>query len=203
MKMLRAFIRDRAGGPAAEFALVLPLALLFLFGIIDVGRFMWEVNRAEKATQTGARWAVATDMIATDLAEYSFAIDGGIIQGDIIPPDAFPGVTCGNSGNCTCADDGTCDFGLTRDADAFDLLVGRMDDIKPDIGGDNVTVTYAYSGLGYAGDPNGSDVSPLVTVTVEDLDFTPLLGTFFGLSFNLPDLSYSLTLEDGQGDWSN
>ncbi len=203
MKVFRAYLRDNAGGPAAEFALVLPLALLFLFGIIDVGRYMWEVNRAEKATQTGARWAVVTDMIASDLAEFSFAINGGITQGDIIPESAFPGVICGSSGNCTCVSGGTCSFGLTRDPNAFNSLVGRMDDIKPDISNENVSVTYAYSGIGFAGDPNGSDVAPLVTVTVSGLNFTPLLGTFFGISFNLPDLSYSLTLEDGQGNTSN
>ena len=78
-----------------------------------------------------------------------------------------------------------------------------MDDIKPEIIGSKVSVNYAFSGLGYAGDPNGVDVAPLVTVTVSDLVFTPLLGALLGVSFNLPTLSYSLTLEDGQGDWSN
>ncbi len=203
MKTLRSFLRDENGGPAAEFALVLPIALIFLFGIIDVGRYMWEVNRAEKATQTGARWAVATDIIAEGLVDYSFAIDGGILQGDPIDGAAFPGVSCTDSGDCACAPGGTCDFGLSRNGNAFNLLVGRMDDIKPEIIGSKVSVNYAFSGLGYAGDPNGVDVAPLVTVTVSDLVFTPLLGALLGVSFNLPTLSYSLTLEDGQGDWSN
>ena len=43
--------------------MVLPLLLLFIFGIIDVGRLMWTWNRAEKATQMGARFAVVTDMV--------------------------------------------------------------------------------------------------------------------------------------------
>lgn len=204
MKKLHVFLRDNHGGPAAEFALVLPIVLLFLFGIIDVGRYMWEVNRAEKATQTGARWAVATDIIAEDLEEFSFAVDGAIIQGEPIPFDDFPGVICTHEGDvCECPDGKTCAYGLGRNGDAFDLLVERMDEIKPGIVGENVTVEYAYSGLGYAGDPNGPDVAPLVTVRLAGLDFTPLFGTFLGITFNLPDLSYSLTLEDGQGDWSN
>ena len=42
---------------------MLPLLILFLFGIIDAGRFLWEINRAEKATQVGARLAVVTDVV--------------------------------------------------------------------------------------------------------------------------------------------
>lgn len=203
MKNMRNFWKDTAAGPAAEFALILPIALLFLFGIIDVGRYMWEVNRAEKATQTGARWAVATDVIAQDLVDYSFAVDGGILQGEPVPEASFPGVICSASGDCECATDGGCDFGLTRNGNAFNALIGRMNDIKPDITGTNVTVSYSYSGLGYAGDPNGMDVAPMVTVSVANLQFTPLIGAMFDISLTMPDLSYSLTMEDGRGNWSN
>ncbi len=202
MKSLKRFFRDDGGGPAAEFALVLPLALILLFGIIDVGRYMWFVNATEKATQTGARWAVATDIIASDLVDYSFAIDGGILQGEPIPEGDFPGVSCTNAG-CECAEGGTCSFGLDADASAFSALVDRMNDIKADIGEANVIVNYRYSGLGYAGDPNGPDVSPIVTVQVRNLTFTPMIGALLGITFDIPDLSYSLTMEDGAGGFSN
>jgi TadE-like protein len=202
MNMLRRFTRDTSGGPAAEFALVLPLALIFLFGIIDVGRYMWEVNRAEKATQTGARWAVATDIIASGLVDYSFTVDGGILQGEPIPEADFPGVECDSTG-CSCANGGSCDFDLDANADSFNALVDRMNDIKVDIGAANVIVNYRYSGLGYAGDPNGPDVAPIVTVQVQNLAFTPLIGALLGITFNIPTLSYSLTMEDGAGGFSN
>ena len=70
--MPRRFLRDQDGASAAEFAMVLPLALLFLFGIIDAGRFMWEFNRAEKATQMGTRYAAVTNMVPSTLASTSF-----------------------------------------------------------------------------------------------------------------------------------
>ncbi len=61
---LRQMARSQSGSTAAEFALVLPLFLIMLFGIIDAGRFMWEFNRAEKATQVGARVAIVTNVLS-------------------------------------------------------------------------------------------------------------------------------------------
>ena len=55
---MRRLLRDRTGSGAAEFSLVLPLLILLLLGMIDTGRYMWEYNRAEKATQMGARFSV-------------------------------------------------------------------------------------------------------------------------------------------------
>ena len=200
MKLLRAFLTDENGGPAAEFALVLPVALLFLFGIIDVGRYMWDINQSEKATQTGARWMVTTGILIEDLAEYSFTTDGGILQGEPIDSTAFPGVSCSQNG-CDCAD---CDFdGETLDEDSFDALIERMSQIKPDIGADNVVVNYAWSGLGFAGDPNGPDVAPIVTISLVGMEFRPLLLQLFGGALTLPNYSYSLTMEDGYGSFSN
>jgi hypothetical protein len=203
MTFLRAFVADENGGPAAEFGMVLPLALIFLFGIIDIGRYMWDVNQSEKATQTGARWAVATGVLAGDLASYSFAVDGGILQGEPIDATAFPGVVCTATG-CGCISGGTCDFDAdTIDDDSFDALVERMSQIKPDIGADNVMVDYAWSGLGYSGDPNGPDVSPVVTVRLVDMEFRPMLLQLFGGTVTLPDYAYALTMEDGYGLVSN
>lgn len=206
--LLTRFARSTGAGPAAEFALILPLILIFLLGIIDVGRFAWELNRAEKATQTGARWAAATNVIASGLAGYSFAT--GVDQipaGTAVPASAFPGISCssnGTSATCTCL--GTCNFPTTVDQggqDAFNNLVDRMADIKPDIGAANVIVDYRNSGLGFAGDPNGPDVAPIISVRLRDLDFVPLTLMLFRGTIDLPDFSYSLTMEDGAGSWSN
>ncbi|MBY4637281.1 pilus assembly protein [Sphingopyxis sp. XHP0097] len=202
MSARRNLVRDTRAGPAAEFALVLPLIILFLFGIIDVGRFAWEFNRAEKATQTGARWAAATAIIPSGLANYSFATGTEQIPaGTPVPTSAFQGVTCTNAANCTCA--GTCNFSTAANTTAFNALVERMNDIKPDITGANVVVEYRNSGLGFAGDPNGPDVAPIINVRLQGMQFTPLTTAIFNGSFALPDFSYSLTMEDGAGSWSN
>lgn len=203
--MLRAFVACHRAAGAAEFALLLPLSMLFLFGIIDAGRFGWEINEAEKATQVGARWAVATDIVPSGLSSYSFAVSGGIDQGTVVPKTAFGGIWCSSDGTvtCTCDDTTACAFGTTAESTAFQNLVDRMAQIYPAIGAQNVRIDYDWSGLGFAGDPNGPDVAPIVTVSLRNMEFHPLTLFLFNADVPMPSFSYSLTLEDGQGTFAN
>ncbi|MEV5031185.1 pilus assembly protein [Sphingobium sp. LMC3-1-1.1] len=210
MRRLAPLLVDRRASSAAEFAMVLPLLLILLLGVIDVGRLMWTWNRAEKATQMGVRYAVATDMVPNGLAAYSFVVSGGLTQGDAIPQSAFGGASClVNAGavSCSCKSGGTCPSPLVSNSanalTAFNNIVNRMQLFMPEIASGNVTVDYDYSGLGYAGDPNGSDVSPLVRVSLKQLTFRPLLFRFFAGTITLPSFSAALTMEDGQGTASN
>ena len=217
--------RDRSGAGAAEFALVLPVFLLFLLGTIDVGRFIWAVNETEKAVQIGARWAVTTDIIpggdigcdtsgngnnnaTPGMKCYSYALSGTIAQGDPVPQSDFPTIQCkmnGAAAACECVSNCPAPFDITVDTvgqAAFDALVARMAEVQPRIAADNITISYAWSGIGYAGDPNGPDVAPIVTVGVTGLGFRPifLAGIY---DFGLPGPSYSLTMEDGDGGFGN
>jgi Flp pilus assembly protein TadG len=192
---------DAAAG--AEFALVLPLLILLIFGVIDVGRYMWTLNEVEKATQMGARTAVVTTMVPTDLAAKNFAVALG--QGVQIPTSSFGGMQCtsnGTTATCTCVSNCS-GIGTTADSTAFNLIADRMALFAGMIGRSNVQITYMNSGLGYAGDPTGPDVAPIVTVSAVNVGFTSLIGQFFGISLRLPTVSASLTLEDGQGSFSN
>ena len=201
MRFLSSFFSDESGA-VAEFALVLPVAIIGLFGIIDGGRLMWEVNQAEKATQLGARYAVVTDIVASDLGSYSFAVSGGIPQGTVVPISSFERITCASSGGnvgCSCPNGAPCGFGSTADSTAFQRIVDRMQTIMPAIQPDNVVVDYSWSGLGFSGDPNGPDVAPIVTVRLVGMEFQPVTFVAFGGSVSLPAADYSLTLEDGQG----
>lgn len=183
------------GASAAELALILPLIVLLFAGLIDAGRFMYEVNRGEKATQTGARMAVVTNPVAPELSTQSYvgvSVGGQLLtQGDRIPAAALSPVLCG---------EGSCNA-MGYDDPAFTNLLGRMQQIMPSIEGANLRVEYRGSGLGYAGNPNGMDISPLVTVRLTDMTFEPVI--LFGGEIDLPDFAYTLTMEDGQGTGSN
>lgn len=198
--MTRSLPLDRSGASAAEFAMVLPLLILFLFGIIDGGRYLWEVNQAEKATQVGARVAIVTNVISTGLGTQSYVGIGGLTQGDPIPASALGTIMCTRTA-CTCT--GTCPTSYaTTDAAAFDAIVTRMSHMKPDLQADNVRIFYRGSGLGFAGDPNGMEIAPLVTVELNNVQFRPIT-LFSAVAFNLPPFRTTLTAEDSSGNLSN
>ena len=77
-----------------------------------------------------------------------------------------------------------------------------MQYMKPDIVANNVTVTYRGSGLGFAGDPNGMEIAPLVTVELSNIQFRPLV-LFNSVAFTLPAFRTTLTSEDSSGIVSN
>ncbi|MFL6726989.1 MAG: TadE/TadG family type IV pilus assembly protein [Sphingomicrobium sp.] len=206
----RALIRDRDGTSAVEFALVLPLLLLFIFGMIDAGRFLWECNQAEKATQAGARVAVVTDVIPGGMVTSQYVGVSGLTQGDRIPASALGKISCNSvSGTVSCGcvpPDGAppCPSLGTANATAFNRVVTRMRNMKPGITAANVLIEYRGSGLGFAGDPDPlkPQISPLVTVRLTRLQFVPLSGFMF-VTLPMPDFLTTLTAEDSSGTQSN
>ena len=54
--MTRRARRHSRGQALAEFALVLPIFALLVFGLIDVGRAVYVNNAASQAAREGARW---------------------------------------------------------------------------------------------------------------------------------------------------
>ena len=202
MTRLRQLTRCSNAASSAEFALVIPLLLLLIFGVIDGGRFMWEFNRAEKATQMGVRFAAVTSpVLGSGFADYSFSVDDGIPQGSPVPTSNFSSATC-TSASCTCAGGAVCGS-VARDAVAFQNIVNRMAAIYPAVTANNVIVEYKNVGLGYAGDPNGPDVAPLITVRLTGLNFHPVTCLMLACSIAMPDFRAALTAEDLSGSESN
>jgi Flp pilus assembly protein TadG len=198
-RLILHLLKSTRAASAAEFALTLPLLLVFLFGIIDAGRFAWEYNKAEKATQIGARFAAVTDPVAPGLVNFNFAT-GGLNPGDTIPASALGTITC-DSTTCACTS-GTCPTGTGTPTGAWTQLVARMRQIDPSIQATNVQVLYRGSGIGFAGDPTGMDIVPIVTVQLTNMSFRPLLLLALQ-TVNMPDFHTSLTAEDSIGSQSN
>jgi hypothetical protein len=192
--MLRRLLLDRAASSAAEFAMVLPLLLLLLLGIIDAGRYMWSINRAEKAAQMCVRMAVVTDYVSSSIGA-NYIGQCSLTAGDPIPASCFSTITCQNPGTLSCSSG-------TANATAFNRVLQRMQLFMPELQANDVQIIYSPSGLGYAGNPNGPDLAPLVTVRLYGLTFQPMI--FLALrSIGLPEVRSSLTFEDGQGSLSN
>ena len=193
--MLRRIILDRTAASAAEFAMVLPLLLLLLFGIIDVGRYMWSVNKAEKAAQMGVRMAVVTDYVSSSIGA-NYIGQCSLTAGDSIPASCFSStITCNNPGTVSCTSG-------TANTAAFNRVLQRMQLFMPELQANDVEIIYSPSGLGYAGNPNGPDLAPLVTVRLSGVPFQPMIFLALG-SIPLPVVRSSLTFEDGQGSLSN
>lgn len=213
----RSLLRDQRAATAAEFALVLPLALLFLFGIIDAGRYVWALNQYEKAVQVGTRYAIVTDIVPPGLntADFSGIDCGGTSTstGSQICQDALGTISCSKPGQtvqCSCVQTGagakSCPSLGTPNGAAFTNIVSSMRAVAPSIGDEDVVVRYSGSGIGYVGDSSTStfdddvqltDVAPLVTVEVTGVKFRPM--SLLGFGVGMPTFRYSLTLEDGDG----
>jgi Flp pilus assembly protein TadG len=193
MMRLADLCTDKRASTSAEFALVLPLLLIMMFLSIDGGRYLYNINRLEKATQFGARFAVVTNPVASDLTTADYvgqSVDGQTLtQGDRIPADALAQFTCSSS---------DCGAGHTFDADAFAHIRDRMKKIAPELQDSNITITYQGSGLGFAGDPSGMQISPLVTVTISGLTWQPVSGFLF-VDATYPTVSATLSAEDSVG----
>lgn len=60
--MTRRFSRDPGGSVGAEFALVLPMLLVLMFGGLEAGHFFWTEHKLIKAVRDGARYAARMDI---------------------------------------------------------------------------------------------------------------------------------------------
>jgi Flp pilus assembly protein TadG len=197
MKIKRTFQqlqRNHSGVTGVEFALISSLVFTLIVGVIDASMLMWTWNRAEKATQMGARFAAVTTIVAPGLnIDWTST---GAIGGQPVPVGSIsPNPVICTSGSCS---------GYGYSAAAFNSIVARMVLISPNITAANVVVEYEHVGLGYAGDPNGLDVAPIITVRLRNLQYRPQLGVLFGgLIFTLPGFAASMPIEDGAGSVSN
>jgi Flp pilus assembly pilin Flp len=204
---LRHLLHNQHASTAAEFALILPLVTLFIFGMIDVGRYMWTANKSEKATQMGARYAVVTAPVPSGLAAYDYTAT--LAPGETIPASAYGTMTCGTDTalgdpTCTCVAGGNpCPWGTGVTVASFTAIYERVKAFLPEVSREHVKIDYSPSGLGYAGDPTGPDIYPVVTVRLQDFTFRPISAFSFDLSTPMPDFSYSLTMEDSLGAASN
>ena len=84
---------DRTAGQSlVEFALVIPVFFLLLFGVIDVGRFVYVNNAISEGAREGARWGSVERRSATAGARATIASHASASMAAV--PDATISVTC-------------------------------------------------------------------------------------------------------------
>lgn len=184
------------GISSVEFAIVAGVFFLFVFSIIDFSRALWEWNGAAKATHMGVRYAIVNDPV-TAAVDYD-GIANGYGNGQAVPIDAFNGgkpiICLRPAGQTLCQLDKTVE--IANDA-AFMAIVQRMratfDQIRPE----HVIVEYRHVGLGFSGNPFGSDIIPAVTIRLQLPDFVFVTPGLSGiLSIRRPDYETTFTAED-------
>ena len=194
---LHRLARDQRGISSIEFVIVASVFFMLIFGMVDFSRAMWEWNAAAKATHWGVRYAVVNDMVSIRMAEFSGVLAGvdagtSVGAGVVVANLGTDTFTCTNTG-CNGNGDPDDDF----DVDAFGLIVARMQLIYDKIQPENVIVEYRHIGLGFAGDPLGPDLHPLVTVRLTGMKFVLITPGLSGiLDIDLPDFAATMTGED-------
>lgn len=198
--MLRRFIDDIRGVAAVEFSLISGFLFAVTLGAVELGFGYMQYNSVQQAARTGARLAAVSDPVAGDLTSMT-GLGGGVSAGDPLPD--YTRVCSGATQSCSggsysAAAMNALLFGPDSDGVCANTQKTRrgLCDVQSDIKRENVTVTYAASGLGVAGNPAAP--APLITVKVTDIKFDFLvIGALIPAQFDtMPAVEVTVMAED-------
>ncbi len=195
MKMTRKapFGRDDSGAATIEYVVLLLPLIALVFTSFQIALAYHFALTAQKAVELGARIAAVRDPVhiamptRNEIAPGARAGDPCALGGCVAP--GGPWRCSGNEvsgGDCSAA--------------AFATIFGEVGRIAYLLSPEDLTVTYSYAGLGFAGGP----FTPIVEVSIEERPF--FLQFFFNLAFgsgedasgalNLPAVAASAIAED-------
>lgn len=198
MAHVRIFWRNRDGVAATEIALLAPVFVVSLLTLFDVGLYLWRWNQTVEAARVGARLAVVSDPVSSDLSTMT-GLETGVEPGQ--PVGAYERVctagSCTNGGTYSATAMARIFYGrgtqacvLTATADA------GICDVLPVVAQSNVTVSYRSSGVDVAG--VAGSLKPLVSVRISGADPELLFVDHFvpGRFRKLPDAEVTVLAED-------
>ena len=177
--MLRDLRRREDGAALVEAALVLPVLLLLVLGLTEISLYFWNAGLANKAVQLGARRAVVSSSVAVgpgldpaESTEFWHGLAPGArcfpTAGSASPCPDFS-VECDLAAGCRCLR-GQCGFRLATGR--LGPILAAMRAVLPEIGAENVRVTYTTNGLGHVTRPGPAPVD--VRVTLVGLHYRPI-----------------------------
>jgi Flp pilus assembly protein TadG len=172
-----------------EFVTIMPFFIMIVFLVIEVSLAFFWWKSAEKATQLGARVAVVSTPVSTAVPTLNALVNANVINGT----RCITANSCVDFGTISCTGTGC------TNATAFNRVLGRMQNILGGITAANVTISYKYVSMGFAGGP----AVPLVTVTLSGVQFQTgfisILGALLGPGnalTTIPPISARITGED-------
>lgn len=180
--------RKRSDGTAlAEFALILPILMLLIFSILDIGFLAWQFQQGEIASKRAVRLA----------ATRSLLVPGAVPDcGPAQPGTSVAGTRCSDIADysvwVTCMGDGSGDAACGPDVVRVAQEVANF---YPAVNPENIVMEFSGAGLGFVG--MGHPV-PLITVRFVNVDYQfVMLGGLANLAgFEMPEMSASATGED-------
>lgn len=88
--MRKRFLRDEHGASAVEFAIILPVLLMLLFGIVEFGLAYRDYLAVTHAAREGARMAAVGEFSADEVAKRSYPVTPSSISLTYLTPDGTP-----------------------------------------------------------------------------------------------------------------
>ncbi len=177
---------DNKGSVSVSASLLIGTFIILVGGGLELTFSYWQSNTMQHAAKHGARIAITSAPVATELTTMT-GMEGGANPGD--PMSDYKIVCSGKTSSCNRGgfdqsafnkifygrdEDGTC--GATSDERR------GLCDIFDNVTVENMTVTYENSGLGRAGSP--PDLMPLVTVEIQGIEkdylFLDLISSALG-----------------------
>lgn len=181
-------LRDNSQGASlAEFALILPVLLILIFGILEIGYFAWQIQQGTIASKRAIRIA----------ATRSLLVPGAIPDcGPSQPSAAVAGTRCSDIPDfsvwAVCNGDGTGGAACGPD---IPRIAQEVASFYPAVDPENIRIEISGAGLGFVG--MGRPV-PLVTVQFLNVDYEFIaLGGLADLAgIRMPSMSASAAAED-------
>lgn len=196
-RRLTRFHRDESGASLVELAVVVPIMLLLIFGLIDFSRMGFSYVMASKATDRAVRMAVVNPPVCTGVPRFNNrgSLDSSNISYKTGTSCSVSSGLCDDPGRISC----TATLSDSTAASIWNEIRALMPTNATEA---NLRFSYEFnSDLGFLGGP----YTPIVTVGIQNLDFefvTPLgaLATMagavgqetLGSNFAFPTMSASL-----------
>lgn len=197
-RKISSFRSSEEGVVLVETMLTLPIVILMMMAMVEVGMAVFQWNLTVKALQVGARLAAVSDPLV-GAANYGTLDDdyGVLIPGDPVPT-GITQVSCG-AGTTPC-DPAALTRLMTGGDSCGTTTNGGLNgicDVASFILPENIRVTYYRAGLGYVGRPFGTVSTITIELRNQNFDFL-FLDKLIPIAGNLqiPAHPVSITSED-------